>query len=112
MRDDSARIASMSAERRARILEIAAALEAEGQIATNSAVYSRALGYRGHIVAVMKQRRAERAEASGVAVLEEEELPEPSAAELAEDLAALESAYEAWHLALNWLQVFLIATTC
>ena len=43
MRPDEARKASMTPERKERILEIASALEAEGQVATNSSVYARAL---------------------------------------------------------------------
>ena len=65
----------MTEERRQRILAIAEELEAQGLPATNSAVYG-ALGHRGHVVAVMKERRAQ--QAGGVAVAEEEE-DEPEA---------------------------------
>jgi hypothetical protein len=89
-------------ERRERILQIAQELEQEGLEATNSAVYSRALGHRGDVVQVMKARRAERN--GGVALLEEEpEPPAPTAQELQEDLAQLTASYDAWHLALERL---------
>ena len=97
----------MTEERRVKILEVAAELEAQGLAATNSAVYARALGHRGHVVAVMKARRAERAAAGGVAVVEDPEDEEPEAETetpavvLAEDLRQLEAAYESWHLALE-----------
>jgi hypothetical protein len=92
-------------ERRQRILEVAAELEAQGQVATNSAVYSLVMGHRGHVVQVLKERRAQ-ARASGVAVAEddeEEETAEIPAATLTEDLRQLEAAYDAWHLALERL---------
>jgi hypothetical protein len=59
-------------------LQIADQIEAEGLEATNSLVYSRALGHRGDVVVVMKSRRAEK-NGGTVAVLEaeEEELPAP-----------------------------------
>jgi hypothetical protein len=91
-------------ERRARIIQIADDLEAEGLEATNSAVYSRALGHRGDVVQVMKQRRAERGNGNGaVALLEDDVIPPPTASELKEDLAQLEQSYDAWHLALERL---------
>jgi hypothetical protein len=98
----------MTDERRERILQVAADLEAEGLEATNSAVYSRALGHRGDVVQVMKARRAERG-GSAVAVAEDDEpedAVETPAVVLAEDLTQLESAYEGWHLALEqiWQQ--------
>jgi hypothetical protein len=64
----------MTPERRERILQIAEELENEGLEATNSAVYSRALGHRGDVVQTMKARRA--LLNGGVAVLELEEAPE------------------------------------
>jgi hypothetical protein len=99
----------MTDERRQRILQIAEELEAAGEVATNSSVYARALGHRGHVVQVMKERRAA---AGGVAVAEAEDEDEPvddstetPAVVLAEDLRQLEAAYESWHLALEqiWL---------
>jgi hypothetical protein len=101
----------MTEERRLRILQIADELESQGLLATYSSIYTRELGHRGHVVAVMKQRRAERAEASGVAVAEEEEDETPDeeteaetpAATLQEDLAQLVNSYESWHLALERL---------
>jgi hypothetical protein len=100
----------MTPERRQRILEVAAELEAQGLPATNSAVYAICMGHRGHIVRTLKERRAQRAAAGGVLVAEEEENDEPEddttetpAAVLAEDLAQLESAYEGFHLALEKL---------
>jgi hypothetical protein len=99
----------MTDERKARILAIADELEAAGLPATNSAVYSRALGHRGHVVQVMKARRAARLEAGGVLVAEEEadeseeETTETPASVLAEDVRELESSYDAWHLALERL---------
>ena len=95
----------MTEERRQRILAVAAELEAQGLAATNSAVYARVLGHRQHTVAVMKARRAERAAAGGVAVMEADEAPETEtpAAEVAEDLQQLEHAYEAWHASLEQL---------
>src|SRR4029453_1240092 len=100
----------MTDERRQRILQIADELEAEGEVATNSAVYARALGHRGHVVTVMKARRAERVAAGGVLGAEEEgdeapedEMPETPAVVLAEDLAQLAHSYDAWHLALERL---------
>ncbi len=99
----------MTDERRERILAVADELEAQGQVASNSAVYAAVMGHRGHVVEVMKARRAERAAASGgVLVAEEEgededEATATEAATLAEDLRQLESAYEAWHLALERL---------
>jgi hypothetical protein len=100
----------MSPERRQRILDVAAELEAEGQVATNAAVYARVHGHRGHVVATLKARRAERAAAGGVLVAEEEDDNEPEdetieipASVLAEDLAQLKSAYEGYHLALEKL---------
>jgi hypothetical protein len=97
----------MTDERRQRILDIAQELEDQGLEATNSAVYSRALGHRGDVVQVMKARRAERG-GSDVAVLEEpdddpEDATQTPAAVLAEDLRQLESTYEGWHLALEHL---------
>ena len=111
MRLDADRKASMSPERRERIVQIADELEQQGLPATNSAVYARALGYRGHVVQVMKERRAERAAAGGVAVIEEpeeeddgpDEPTETLAATIQEDLKELESSYDAWHLALERL---------
>jgi len=94
----------MTPERRQRILDIAHELEEQGLEATNSAVYSRALGHRGDVVQVMKARRAERG--GGVAVAEDEEpedAVETPAVVLAEDLRQLESTYEGWHLALEQL---------
>jgi hypothetical protein len=95
-------------ERRQRILDIADELEAQGMPATNSAVYARALGHRGDVTAVMQERRALRN--SGVAVIEGEteepegeEMPEPTASEMQEDLQQLESAYAAWHASLEQL---------
>jgi hypothetical protein len=90
----------MTPERRQRILQVADELEAEGLDATNSAVYARVMGHRGHVVQVMKARRAERGGGS-VAVAEEDDdqIPEPSATELQEDLQQLSDTYEAWHLA-------------
>jgi hypothetical protein len=97
----------MTNERRARILEVADELEAQGLPATNSAVYARVMGHRGHVVQTLKARRAERAAASGVTVAEDEdeaeEMTETPAAELQEDLQQLEHAYESWHLALERL---------
>jgi hypothetical protein len=100
----------MSPERRQRILDVAAELEAAGQVATNSAVYSRVHGHRGHVVQTLKQRRAERAAQGGVLMAEEEEDNEPEddmtatpAAVLAEDLEQLASAYDGYHLALEKL---------
>jgi hypothetical protein len=93
----------MTPERRQRILDVAAELEAQGQVATNSAVYSRVMGHRGHVVAAMKARRAERNGGSVAVLDEDDEIPPPSAAELQEDLAQLEQAYDAWHLALERL---------
>jgi hypothetical protein len=99
----------MTEERRQRILQIADELEAAGEVATNSAVYARALGHRGHVVSVMQARRAERVAQGGVLVAEEEEDEEPEeeaetpAAVLQEDLAQLEQSYDAWHLALERL---------
>ena len=98
----------MTDERRLRILQIADELEAEGRVATNSAVYSIVMGHRGHVVETLKQRRAERAAQGGVLVAEEEEEPEDEttetpAATLQEDLRELESSYDAWHLALERL---------
>jgi hypothetical protein len=94
-------------ERRTRILQIADELEAEGLPATNSAVYSRALGHRGHVVQVMRDRRAARVEAGGTVAVEEEdesdEEMEPSSAVLQEDLDQLVHSYDAWHLALERL---------
>jgi hypothetical protein len=97
----------MTDERRQRILQIADELESQGLVATNSAVYSRALGHRGHVVAVMRDRRAARLDAGGVLVAEEEddeaETTETPAAVLAEDLEQLTHSYDAWHLALERL---------
>jgi hypothetical protein len=98
----------MTDERRQRILAIADELESQGLVATNSAVYSRALGHRGHVVQVMKARRAARLEAGGVLVAEEEDEVDgesswPSAAVLQEDLDQLVHSYDAWHLALERL---------
>jgi hypothetical protein len=98
----------MTPERRQRILEVADELESQGLPATNSAVYARVMGYRGHVVAVMKARRAERAAAGGVLVAEaddepDEEMADTPAVELAEDLQQLEHSYDAWHLALERL---------
>ena len=110
MRPDEERKASMTQERRERILQIADELESQGLTATNSSVYARALGYRGHVVATMKQRRAERAALGGVAVVEEEEdapqeTTETPAVVLAEDLRQLESAFESWHASLEQIWV-------
>src|SRR5262245_34156642 len=95
----------MTPEREARILQIADELEEQGLIATNSAVYARALGHRGDVTQVMKARRASRGEGN-VALLEEDE-PEPeilpTAEELQEDLVQLEQSYDTWHLALERL---------
>jgi hypothetical protein len=93
----------MTEERRLRILQIAEELEAEGLKASNSAVYARALGHRGYVVAVMKERRS--SQAGGVAEPEDEELPEPSAAELAEDLHALDQEYQGLHASLEQVWV-------
>jgi hypothetical protein len=99
----------MSPERRQRILEVADELEAAGQAATNSAVYARVMGHRGHVVQTLKARRAERAATGMVTVAEEEdddpedETTETPAAVLAEDLTQLEHSYESWHLALERL---------
>jgi hypothetical protein len=95
----------MTPERRERILQIAHELEDQGLEATNSAVYSRALGHRGDVVQVMKARRAERGNGGSVAVLDAEDdaIPESSAGELQEDLGQLEASYDAWHLALERL---------
>jgi hypothetical protein len=94
----------MTDERRARILAIAQELEDQGLEATNSAVYSRALGHRGDVVLAMKARRAER-NGGNVAVLEEEEAEEatPTVSEMEEDLQQLVNSYDAWHLALERL---------
>src|SRR4029434_7393843 len=93
----------MTPERRARILAIAQELEDQGLEATNSAVYSRALGHRGDVVLAMKARRAER-NGGNVAVLEEEaEEAAPTVSEMEEDLAQLTISYDAWHLALERL---------
>jgi hypothetical protein len=62
------------------------------------------MGHRGHIVRVMKERRA--LLGGGVALAtdeDEEETTETPAAELQEDLAQLEHSYESWHLALERL---------
>ena len=75
----------MTDERRQRILAIAEELESQGLLATNSSVYARALGHRGHVVQVMKARRAARAEAGGVAVAEEERGREEPADEVDRD---------------------------
>ena len=99
----------MTPERRERILQIANDLESQGLPATNSAVYARALGHRGHVVAVMKQRRAGGARAGGVVVADDPEDDEPEeetetpAATLQQDLKEFESSYDAWHLALEKL---------
>jgi hypothetical protein len=92
-------------ERRQRILDVADELEAQGLPATNSRVYALVMGHRGHVVQVLKARRAERAGTGEVAVLEDEdeETPETAAADLQEDLQQLEAAYDAWHLALERL---------
>ena len=100
----------MTDERRQRILAIAEELESQGLTATNSSVYTRALGHRGHIVAVMKARRAERATAGGVAVIEEpeeeeddctDEPTETPAVVLANDLHELGEAYKGLHTSLE-----------
>jgi len=98
----------MTDERRARILEVAEALEAQGQVASNNAVYAYVMGHRGHVVEVLKARRAQQAaQTGGVVVVEDEDEDEDAttsaAATLAEDLRQLESSYEAWHLALERL---------
>jgi hypothetical protein len=102
----------MTDERRQRILQIADELESQGLVATNSTVYARALGHRGHVVSLLKQRRAERAAAGGVAVLvteaeddelEDDELAATPAATMKEDLEQLVNSYESWHLALERL---------
>jgi hypothetical protein len=94
----------MTDERRQRILQVADELEEQGLEATNSAVYSRALGHRGDVVTVMKARRAERNGGTvAVADAEDDVIPEPSASELEEDLAQLTASYDAWHLALERL---------
>jgi hypothetical protein len=99
----------MTPERKQRILAIADELEAQGLPATNSSVYSRVLGHRGHVVAVMRDRRQQAAQAGGVTVMdipdedEEGEEREPSAAVLQEDLDQLVHSYDAWHLALERL---------
>jgi hypothetical protein len=93
----------MTDERRERILQVAADLEAEGLEATNSAVYARALGHRGDVVAVMRDRRRERGGAVAVLDAEEPEADETPADVLAEDLHQLESAYEGWHVSLEAL---------
>jgi hypothetical protein len=94
----------MTPERRERILQIALELEEQGLETTNSAVYSRALGHRGDVVAVMRDRRASQS-GGDVAVLEadDDEIPQPSAQELQEDLLQLTASYDAWHLALERL---------
>jgi hypothetical protein len=93
----------MTDERRQRILQVADELEAEGLEATNSAVYSRALGHRGDVVTVMKARRAERGNGGTVAVADDDddEIPQPTASELEEDLRQLESSYESLHVSLE-----------
>src|SRR4029453_3779600 len=91
----------MTNERRARILEVADELEAQGLPATNSAVYARVMGHRGHAVQTLKPRTAGGAGAGGGG--EAEGMPETPAAELQEDLQQLEHAYESWHLALERL---------
>jgi hypothetical protein len=93
----------MTPERRERILQIADDLEAEGLEATNSAVYSRALGHRGDVVQTMKERRAERNGNGNVTVLDAEPEDSPTASELQDDLTQLEQSYDAWHLALERL---------
>jgi hypothetical protein len=94
----------MTEERRQRILRVAQDLEDAGFAATNSAVYSVVMGHRGHVVAVLKARRAARAGEGGVAVAEEEEEDAPvTAQEMAEDLQQLEASYESWHLSLEKL---------
>jgi hypothetical protein len=96
----------MTDERKQRILDIAQELEEQGLEATNSLVYSRALGHRGDVVQVMKARRAAR-NGGDVAVLdaddEDDEIPQPSASELEEDLWQLTASYEAWHAAWEGL---------
>ena len=100
----------MTDERRQRILAIADELESQGLTATNSAVYARALGHRGHVVQTLKQRRAAQAALGGVAVVEAEAEEQEAEAEaetetpavvLAEDLRQLLGAYESWHAALE-----------
>jgi hypothetical protein len=98
----------MTPERRERILQIAQELEEQGLEATNSAVYSRVFGHRGDVVAVMRDRRAERGNGGSVAVEDEDGTagdaePFPTASELQEDLAQLTASYDAWHLALERL---------
>jgi hypothetical protein len=96
----------MTPERRQRILEIADQVEAEGLEATNSLVYSRALGHRGDVVQVMKSRRAEQGNGGNVAVVdlpEDDDSTAPTVDELAEDLEQLVHSYDAWHLALERL---------
>ena len=92
--------------------QIADELESQGLTATNSAVYARALGHRGHVVAVMKERRAAAGcggwggrgrGAGGRGARRGREPTETPAATIQEDLAQLEHAYEAWHLALERL---------
>jgi hypothetical protein len=94
----------MTPERRQRILAVADELEAQGLPATNAAVYAICLGHRGHVVQVLKHRRAER-NRGGVTVLEAEEDDEegyqPSVSELEEDLQQLVSSYESLHLSLE-----------
>ena len=48
----------MTDERKASILQIADELESQGLTATNSAVYARALGHRGHVVQTLRRQRS------------------------------------------------------
>jgi hypothetical protein len=102
----------MTEERMQRILDVALELEAQGMVATNSAVYARVLGHRGHVSVVMKARRAQQnGGAVAVAVADvaedeaapDEEAPVGVAATLQEDLTQLAYAYDSWHLALERL---------
>jgi hypothetical protein len=98
-------------ERRQRILQVAAELEAQGLPASNSRVYAICMGHRGHIVQTLKARRAALAAAGGMTAVDipdEDDEPEDEEAEtparvLAEDLRQLEAAYEGFHVALEKL---------
>jgi hypothetical protein len=95
----------MTDERRAKIMAMAEELAAaEGKEPSAAAVWARVHGHRPDVQEVMRERKAaQEAAQGGVAVLEEEPAApaETSAAELAEDLVQLESAYESWHASLE-----------